>query len=215
MPFPKNNLPSSSLPWGREVENQLESLKDTVYKNEVNNSARDATSQTNIKNINNILADQLQLKTYITETNPNTKRSKTYTNGGGEFLDTSDLTQTITLDKPRTLVIQYSAQCRVRNTCLDPTQSYSWYILSQIYVNGTRVSYADIQKSRTVGGAVGFANNPYSQEYDSQQMINIKRVKLPAGTHTISVTIDIGCTNPLGTTDMTVDGDDLSVAVVQ
>jgi len=211
MPFPKNNLPSSSLPWGREVENQLESLKDTVYKNEVNNSARDTTSQTNIKNINNILADQLQLKTYITEINPNINRTKTYTGTGFGNLDTSDLSQTITLDKPRTLVLQYSSLCRVRNTFITASESYSWYITSEIYVNGTRVSYSDIQKERNFSAG----NNPYSSEYDSQQMVNIKRVKLPIGTHNITVKVDTGAVSSTATTQITVSGDDLSVTVIE
>ena len=211
MPFSKNNLPSSSLPWGREVENQIEALKDTVYKNEINNSARDATNQTNIKNINSVLSNQLELKTYFAEVNPNITRSKTYTGTGFGNLDTSDLSITVTLTKPRTLVLQYSSLCRVRNTFITANESYSWYVTSEIYVNGTRVSYSDIQKERnfTTG------NNPYSSEYDSQQMVNIKRVKLFAGTHNITVKVDTGAVSTTATTQITVSGDDLSVTIIE
>ncbi len=41
MPFPTSNLSTAALPWGREVEKQINSLTATVKANEVNNSARD------------------------------------------------------------------------------------------------------------------------------------------------------------------------------
>lgn len=41
MAFPTSNLPSASVPWGREVEKQVSSLAASVNSNEINNTARD------------------------------------------------------------------------------------------------------------------------------------------------------------------------------
>jgi hypothetical protein len=41
MAFPVSNLPSASLPWGREVEKQISTLVTSSAANEVNNTARD------------------------------------------------------------------------------------------------------------------------------------------------------------------------------
>lgn len=41
MAFPNSNLPSGSMPWGREVEKQISSLIASTTANEINNTARD------------------------------------------------------------------------------------------------------------------------------------------------------------------------------
>jgi len=41
MAFPNSNLPSGSMPWGREVEKQLSTLIASTTANEINNTARD------------------------------------------------------------------------------------------------------------------------------------------------------------------------------
>lgn len=41
MAFPTSNLPTSAVPWGREVEKQITTVASTVSSNEVNNAARD------------------------------------------------------------------------------------------------------------------------------------------------------------------------------
>lgn len=41
MAFPTSNLPTGAVPWGREVEKQINTVTATVKSNEVNNAARD------------------------------------------------------------------------------------------------------------------------------------------------------------------------------
>lgn len=215
MPFPKNNLPSASLPWGREVEDQIEILKDTVAKNNVNSSADTATNQTNIKNINAILADQLELKTYFTEINPNIVRSVSYT---GSYLqttfDTSDLKQYITISKNRTAVIGYSSQYLVQNAFTTNIDNYYWWIRVDILVDGQKVSSSYVQKSRNFSTGT----NPYSYESDSGNLVCNKRVILSAGSHEISVVIKSETqsgSNFSPANTITISGDDLSTSIIQ
>ena len=42
MAFPTSNLPTGAVPWGREVEKQINTVASTVRSNEVNNAARDS-----------------------------------------------------------------------------------------------------------------------------------------------------------------------------
>lgn len=41
MPFPTSNLPSNSLPWGRDVQNRIENLETNLKRSTINGEARD------------------------------------------------------------------------------------------------------------------------------------------------------------------------------
>jgi hypothetical protein len=209
MLLPDSNLPSSSLPWAREVEKQLDGLSRAVNTNEVNNAARDATTETNISNLSALMADQVELRAYSSEI-PGSKTFES-TGTGFQFLDTSGLTQTIDLNKQRTALIEYSAFYNVRNTFITANESYSWYILAEIFVDGVRVAYATIQKERNFTSG----NNPYSQEADAGQIMANKLVRLSPGPHTISVTLDTGTVSSTATTKIVVSDDDLSTSIIE
>jgi hypothetical protein len=57
MAFPTSNLPSASVPWGREVEKQVSSLAASVKSNEVNNTARDNQLASNYKRLDAAVVD--------------------------------------------------------------------------------------------------------------------------------------------------------------
>lgn len=57
MSFPTSNLPSASVPWGREVEKQVSSLAASVKSNEVNNTARDNQLASNYKRLDAAVVD--------------------------------------------------------------------------------------------------------------------------------------------------------------
>lgn len=57
MAFPTSNLPSASVPWGREVEKQVSSLTASVRSNEVNNTARDNQLASNYKRLDAAVVD--------------------------------------------------------------------------------------------------------------------------------------------------------------
>jgi len=56
MAFPTSNLPSASVPWGREVEKQVSSLASSVASNNVNNTARDNQLASSYKRLDTTVA---------------------------------------------------------------------------------------------------------------------------------------------------------------
>jgi len=103
MLLPNSNLPSSSLPWAREVEKRIDGLSNAVSTNEVNNAARDATSETNINNLSELMADQIELRTYAVD--PKRYDVATFVSTPGlptsQYFDTPELKINITLNKSR------------------------------------------------------------------------------------------------------------------
>jgi hypothetical protein len=53
--FPKNNLPTGSLNWSREVEKAVNNLETTFKSAEINNAARDTQLQNNYKRLDSTL----------------------------------------------------------------------------------------------------------------------------------------------------------------
>lgn len=51
MLFQKNNLPSDSQPWGRQVEDRIDALESLVASNEINNIARDKQLASSFANL--------------------------------------------------------------------------------------------------------------------------------------------------------------------
>jgi hypothetical protein len=52
MVFPVSNLPTASIPWGREVEKQLSAATITIASNELNNAARDNQLAASLTRVN-------------------------------------------------------------------------------------------------------------------------------------------------------------------
>jgi hypothetical protein len=52
MVFPTSNLPTASVPWGREVEKQLSAATITIKSNELNNAARDNQLAASLTRVN-------------------------------------------------------------------------------------------------------------------------------------------------------------------
>lgn len=71
MVFPNSNLPSTSQPWGREVQKRIEDTEKTVKANNLNNTARDVQLEANYKRldkaINDLKVTQDTLDTTVTE----------------------------------------------------------------------------------------------------------------------------------------------------
>jgi len=57
MTFPLNNLPTPSVPWGREVEKQLSAATLTIASNERNNAARDNQLAASLTRVNKAATD--------------------------------------------------------------------------------------------------------------------------------------------------------------
>jgi hypothetical protein len=57
MAFPVSNLPSASLPWGREVEKQINTLTTSIISNEINNTARDNQLASNYRRLDAAVID--------------------------------------------------------------------------------------------------------------------------------------------------------------
>lgn len=55
--FPKNNLPTDSLNWGREVEKSINNLEASFESAQVNNIARDTQLQNNYKRLDATVVD--------------------------------------------------------------------------------------------------------------------------------------------------------------
>lgn len=63
IPFKDNNLPSQSMPWGREVQKRIESLEAALRSSEINNAARDNQMANAIKRLD---ANTVGLSTAVT-----------------------------------------------------------------------------------------------------------------------------------------------------
>lgn len=55
MLFQKNNLPSDSQPWGRQVEDRIDALESLVSSSNINNAARDKQLAASMDNISNTI----------------------------------------------------------------------------------------------------------------------------------------------------------------
>jgi len=210
MLFPKNNLPTASSPWGREVEDQIKTLKNIVEKNSINNFANSATDQTNIKNINAVLADQLELVTYSTELDLDSGNEATFTSSTGSFTaDTSKLDININLNKARKLLINYSSYCIAQVEFLTATGANYYGFTATIFVDGIAVDYQTVAKYKYKNVV-----NDFIQDLGS---INVtKLIPVSAGSHIISVRMDYYAITPSpASTLMATSGDNLIVSVVQ
>jgi hypothetical protein len=209
MPLPNNNLPSSSQQWAREIEKQLASLNQANAIRRTNAISSDAATDANANNLSSLLLDQAELKSYSSEI-PGT-RTKVFDGTGFQLLDVTKLTQTININKERSAFIAYSASYSVRNTFITAAESYSWYVLAKIFVNGVQVGYSTVQRESTFSAGT----NPYSQEYDTGQITTNKLVRLSPGSNTISVTLDIGAVSSTASTRISVSDDDLSIDIIK
>jgi len=213
MPFPKNNLPTGVLPWGREVEDQINTLNQIVKKNEINNSARDAISQTNITNLLKLMADQVELRTYAVEYGfaQGTKLSFIGSTGlpTPTYIDTSKLSIEINLNKPRNLLINFSSYYSAQTLFPGTSTKYSWDITVEIYVDDEKVDAQTTGRSNDFGAAIsGFVS-------DVGSMNMVKIVSVPAGYHRIYVKEAFSTSSSSGATDITTTGDSLIVTVIQ
>lgn len=213
MPLPNNNLPSSSQQWAREIEKQLTALNNAAAINSKNNSSKDSTNNSNAASLSSLLLDQAELRSYSTEM-PGT-RSNTFVGTGFQVLDTTRLTQTINTNKERSAFIAYSSSYDVNTNFLVNNIGYSWYISVQIFVNDVRVGYTTVSKGRTINTGT----NPYTEEYETGQIVFNKLVRLSAGSNTISTRVDIGHAPAGGSTNVTtainVSDDDLSIDIIK
>jgi hypothetical protein len=213
MPLPENNLPTASLPWAREVEKQLEAVKDNVAINNINNSARDATSQTSINNLLDLMSDQIELRTYAVEYAfaQGTKLSFVGSTGlpTPTYIDTSKLSIEINLNKPRNLLINFSSYYSAQTLFPGTSTKYSWDIGVEIYVDDIMVDYQSTGKSNDFGPAM----SGYINESGSMNMVKI--VSVPAGYHRIYVKEAFSTSSSSGATDITTTGDSLIVTVTQ
>jgi hypothetical protein len=55
--FPKNNLPTDSLNWGREVEKSINNLESTFKSAQINNITRDNQLQSNYNRLDATLVE--------------------------------------------------------------------------------------------------------------------------------------------------------------
>jgi len=210
MPFPKNNLPSASMPWGREVEDQIEILKDAVSKNDINSFANTTTNQTNIKNINALLADQLELVTYSKEQVDYSQQYVDFTSTINNYnTKTSNLDITINLNKPRKLLITYSTSCYTQMDLQTTTGSTYYSFNATTLVDDIPIDYENIVIGKQVNTANDFITN-------QMPLSMTKLVSVSVGYHKISVTMRFYATIPSGSfLHMETNSDNLVVSVIQ
>lgn len=208
MLLPDSNLPSSSLPWAREVVKQLDGLSRAVNTNEVNNAARDATTETNISNLSELMADQLELRTYAIQ--PIDCDTAQITGSPGiptpVYFNTPELAINITLNKDRNLLINFSSGYIVDTIFPAAGSPYSWEIACEIYLDGDQVG---IQQA----GREVYASTLY--ENDIGPITSTVLVPALAGQHTISAKLSYSTKSTAGVTTINVDGNNLVVTVVQ
>lgn len=60
MVFPKNNLPTQSQPWTRDVEKRVENLESTFRSAEVNNVTRDSQTLSQVRRLDQAVTDVTQ-----------------------------------------------------------------------------------------------------------------------------------------------------------
>jgi len=209
MPLPDSNLPTSSQPWGREVEKRLEALGESVTLNEINNSARDAISQTNITNLLKLMADQVELVTYSTEI-PGTQVIN-FTSPLSELTrNMKQLDINILLNKPRRLLINYSTYYEIYIQTLANGDTTTYGFDFKVYVDGVEVDSQYVLKNN----GKTFTN---TLTYDNNSINAIKLVPVSAGAHVISVTMTVKGSPPSGggTMDINIIGDNLIVTVIE
>ena len=210
MLLPDSNLPSSSLPWAREVVKQLDGLSRAVNTNEVNNAARDATTETNINNLSELMADQIELRTYAVE--PKTYVTEQIVGSPGlpspVYIPTPELSITITLNKERNFLINFSSSYLVSSTFPNATAPYGWDIGCEIYLDGEMVDTESVGASRSDGPGFGY-------QYDSGPISSTFFIPVSAGTHTVSAKIYYQTYSTGGITNMNISGNNLVVTVVQ
>lgn len=208
MLLPDSNLPSSSLPWAREVVKQLDTLSRAVNTNEVNNVARDATNETNISNLSQLMADQIELRTYAIQ--PIDYDTAQFTGSPGlptpVYFDTPELAIKITLNKDRNFLINFSSRFIVDTVFPTSGLPYGWEIACEIYLDGDQVGVQ--QAGRSVYASTGYEN-------DIGPLTSTTLVPVTAGEHTVSVKISYFTYSTGGLTTLGVDGNNLVVTVVQ
>jgi len=208
MLLPDSNLPSSSLPWAREIAKQLENLSRAVNTNEVNNTARDATTETNISNLSELMADQLELRTYAIQ--PINYDTAQITGSPGlptpVYFNTPELAIKITLNKDRNFLINFSSSFIVDTIFPTSGLPYGWEIACEIYLDGDMVGIQ--QAGRSVYASTGYEN-------DIGPLTSTTLVPATAGEHTVSIKIKYSTYSTSGSTVLSVDGNNLVVTVVQ
>jgi hypothetical protein len=209
MPLPDSNLPTSSLPWAREVEKQLATVSNTVSINEINNSARDAASETNLNNLLGLMADQIELTTYSKELSFGANQSVSFTSGPGNFVsNTADLNININLNKARNLLINYSTYYIAQTDTINATSS-SYVFSTTLFVDGVQVDFQSNGSSQLI-------NIAGNQLVDYGSINLVKLVPVLPGIHTVSVKVEYFGSPPTGgSVLMNTSGDNLIVTVVQ
>jgi len=213
MVFPKNNLPSDSVPWGKEVENKISAIETAVSNNAINNSARDATNETSINNLLDLMADQVELKTYAVEYGYAEGTSLSLTGSPGlptpTYVDTSKLIIDVNLNKPRNLLINFSSYYGVETTFPSTTIQYDWGISVEVYVDDVMVDFQNTGKSNNFGGTISGTVS------DSGSINMVKIVPVSAGPHRVNVKESFSTASSSGETLINTTGDSLIVTVIQ
>lgn len=211
MPLPNNNLPTGSQQWAREVEKQLAELNQAATIRAVNLAGLDSANLTNAASLSSLLLDQVELTSYSTELDSSASQTVTFSSGVANIFnsDTRDLDITITLNKPRKLLINYSTFYKVEATTSSNPLGSGYGFDSSILLNGQVIDYQEMLKLKQVTTL-----NDLIYDYDSIAMT--KLISVPAGEHKISVTMQYSCTPAQsGSTTMSTSGDNLIVTVLQ
>lgn len=211
MPLPDSNLPTGSLPWAREIEKQLAALNNATSINGVNNSARDATSQTSVNNLLELMADQVELVTYSTELDASQPQSVTFTSGIANTFtsNTAPLDINITLNKPRKLLINYSTFYKIESITAASSLPTAYAFDVKIFVNNTLVDSQYVTYLKQVTALNDLI-------YDDNSINLTKLLAVPSGSYKISVTVEyVGTPASGGSMLMSTEGDNLIVTVLQ
>jgi hypothetical protein len=208
MLLPDSNLPSSSLPWAREIEKRIDGISNSISTNEINNAARDATNETNINNLSALMADQIELRTYAIQ--PIDYDTAQITGSPGlptpVYFDTPELAIPITLNKDRNFLINFSSRYIVDTIFPTAGSPYGWEIACEFYLDG------DLIGGQQAGRSV-YASTLY--ENDIGPLTATVLVPATAGAHTVSMKISYSTYSASGLTTIGLDGNNLVVTVVQ
>lgn len=203
-----SNLPNDSQPWGRDIESRLEKLEALVASNEINNAARDQRMETNLLKVSELLANTAALKSYQAEM-PDEDRPYEIIGSGVDNFTIEDLTINFSIDKPRTVALQYLTSCGISQTYSGGTDESS-YLSSYISINGVTLSEATDQIYDFYT-----TSNPMSNKTIATTHVNSEKVTLEAGDYTAKVTIIIGNVNPNTFATFTLKSDSFSVQIIE
>jgi hypothetical protein len=205
-----SNLPNDSQPWGRDIEARIEKLEALVASNEINNAARDQRAETNLAKVSDLLSNTAALKTYQTEI-LGTARSYDLYNNGEATAETSDLTFTFSIDKPRIVSLQYSVNFDVWATYTSSaTLHQEWSIDSAILINGNSVSTSQDMTYENYT-----TSNPLADKWVTATHLNTDNIPLEPGDYVVSVSLKYKQVSGAAATTFFFQGDVLTVSIIE